>query len=148
MPINLDNFFARAMREDTLPFKIGIGGSAKVRELKALRMLYETPYMATPEDQKYLSSLGHAEVTKYGMRFSPRGRQRLAELENMVKSVLPQENPAPAVGALPGDVSALRVLPQPGSGLPTNLMPNVYRGALPQHGLPDPNDPDAWLRKT
>ena len=115
------NSTARAVREMTLPFKLGIGGPEKVRELKALRALNETPYMLAPEDHKWLSDLGHTEVAKDGVRFSPRGRQRLAELEDLVKSVIPQGNPAP-----------------------TRTAPPV--GAL--SGLPDPNDPLAWQRKT
>lgn len=109
------NSIARAVRETTLPFKLGIGGPEKVRELKALRMLHETPYMLAPEDNKYLSDLGHAGVAKDGMRFLPRGRQRLAELEGLVKTTLSQGNPPPNRTAPP--VGALSGLPDPNDPL-------------------------------
>lgn len=153
MAFNLDGL-ARTVREFTLPFQLGVGGHAKVRELKALRALKETPDKVTPEDLQYLGDLGHTEVTYDDrVQFSPRGRQRFVDLENLVKTIIPQENPAsnptaPPVGALPGGSSALSVMPQPGPALPTTRIPNVSRGALPAPGLLDPNDPLAWLRKS
>jgi hypothetical protein len=101
---------------------MGLGGPERVRELKALRALKETPDKVTPEDLQYLGGLGHTELTYDDrVQFSPRGRQRFSELENLVKSIIPQESSAPNPTTPPA-------------------------GALA--GLPDPNDPLAWLRKS